>query len=781
MNNSKNIQIGYVVYILSLSLTILILGLFTENAIAQIELPKSIESPLEPDTSVFQDSSNGFKIEYPSNWTKIESDDKVQFFAQLTDLNDQYFERITFDINESPRALNDLVNSFVDFYSLALNDFRIIDSLPVNITNHDAYMIIFSNKNSQLQDETQIVIFLKMDKNRFIQITFSSESKTYPIYSPIVQKMINSFEILPTPIQSNEPVLQSKMIGNNISTFEDKYHGIRINFPEEWSYRMVLQNIQGDSIKELAIFNPDSSRNISKSLIFTIGLEHVGQTSLDDYTGIQNQILSSANNINKSEPTIISERPSHKTIYQSEGVTGLRTWTIYNNNAYVIQVLAETNIFNKYSPIVQKMINSFEILPISNQNQEFMSFQNNNDNTNKSMSYDTYENVSHGIKIDYPSTWAVKDESKKANNSAICYLLIHCAVNKISFSSPMESFSDMVREGVSLTYFFAKESTLQHLVNLFISADEEELNSYRMIDSRQVSLKDGTPALIITYQYQHPSLGLVNKMDTYVLKFKTAYVISAIIEPNKYSIYSPIVQKMINSFEILPISNQNQEFMSFQNNNDNTNKSMSYDTYENVSHGIKIDYPSTWAIKEVELPSAMKRIGFAVNFISIPQNNFDIFQEKMFLMTMAPLEEDVTVESTVLDKRMDLNNLPSVKNIKINTTRLGDLPAQSISYLSSDGQLTQNVEVIAKRYDRMYILSWEIPASETKTYLPMIKEITQNFQIPYSSYINSTTGTSILYPFEWMDIVGHEKDNLTAFSSVLGSCTTILFTLLVLM
>jgi hypothetical protein len=123
--------------------------------------------------------------------------------------------------------------------------------------------------------------------------------------------------------------------------------------------------------------------------------------------------LSSSENMDKSI-TKLSGFEAYKVIYeykkQNNDIKAIKIWTIANNKIYTITYLAEKERFEYYLPIVQNIINSFEI---KNDNLFLLNKTSINDE------YQTYINESLGLKLQYPIAW--KKEINENNPSNIIF------------------------------------------------------------------------------------------------------------------------------------------------------------------------------------------------------------------------------------------------------------------------------------------------------------------------------------------------------------------------
>ena len=73
---------------------------------------------------IYENSTLGISILYPSNWEKIESADSVRFVSSKEDMNDKYLQRI--DLFTYPSmSLNQAIESLTNYYKTTLTNFSI--------------------------------------------------------------------------------------------------------------------------------------------------------------------------------------------------------------------------------------------------------------------------------------------------------------------------------------------------------------------------------------------------------------------------------------------------------------------------------------------------------------------------------------------------------------------------------------------------------------------------------------------------------------------------------
>ena len=161
--------------------------------------------------------------------------------------------------------------------------------------------------------------------------------------------------------------------------------------------------------------------------------------------------------------------------------------------------------------------------------------------TNTIDTFLTYQNSTEGIKIDYPANW------EKVKNASIPQFAV-------LFLSPQENSSDIFRERlvVQAVDLPSKNTTLDELVNELVGNLKTRLVNFELQDSKPFTIASNNTAQMLIYTYSNflPDFRTLKSTDVATINGNKAYIITFNAEASKYSSYLPIVQKMIESFEI---------------------------------------------------------------------------------------------------------------------------------------------------------------------------------------------------------------------------------------
>jgi len=161
---------------------------------------------------------------------------------------------------------------------------------------------------------------------------------------------------------------QTSSTTTNFLTYENSTYGIKIQYPSNWNEEQ--NGTKQDTETDIVTFNPPAS-NSNASLDITIDdisdekgislAQYAGDSLIDLKQSLKNfKLVGSTTTGN-----VLSGLPAYKSVYTSvDGNTMLKdmeTGVIKDDKAYILTYEAGTNEYDKYLPIIQQLINSFQI------------------------------------------------------------------------------------------------------------------------------------------------------------------------------------------------------------------------------------------------------------------------------------------------------------------------------------------------------------------------------------------------------------------------------------
>lgn len=182
-----------------------------QQAIAE-SIPQSLGSPFPPSSSyqnktnvhflTYQNSSDGIRIQYPSNWKKVDHGDNasipshtIEFLSPMT-ANDTFQENVFVRVDPFPQNLRQLIVAEVGGFKTQAVNFMLLNSVPSILAGNPAQILVFKYSNFLPQFNTlKAMIVLTVKDQKAYAISYVAESSKYSEYLPTIQEMIHSFRI----------------------------------------------------------------------------------------------------------------------------------------------------------------------------------------------------------------------------------------------------------------------------------------------------------------------------------------------------------------------------------------------------------------------------------------------------------------------------------------------------------------------------------------------------------------------------------------------------------
>jgi hypothetical protein len=157
----------------------------------------------------YEKSTYGIKILYPADWQKTEHLSANRFWVNfVSPIKSNKANTFPATVSVSVEGLShsisaDSTGKFVagilDSAKRSLSDFQVIESNPnANITGNSAYKIVYSfrSRDPAVQAHFQSMNMWSLQEKKVYSISYTELKSLYASYLPIVQKMIDSFEII---------------------------------------------------------------------------------------------------------------------------------------------------------------------------------------------------------------------------------------------------------------------------------------------------------------------------------------------------------------------------------------------------------------------------------------------------------------------------------------------------------------------------------------------------------------------------------------------------------
>jgi hypothetical protein len=142
----------------------------------------------------------GIRTQYPDGWEILiqstsNSSLSLRFYSPPENDTDTYRENVILEINtiSNNTALSNFTGAALASYLESFSDFELIELTSTNLANNTipAYKLV----GSRTQEGLDFMQIVAMKEDNVYVILYSSEKTRYSTYLPIIEKMINSFEV----------------------------------------------------------------------------------------------------------------------------------------------------------------------------------------------------------------------------------------------------------------------------------------------------------------------------------------------------------------------------------------------------------------------------------------------------------------------------------------------------------------------------------------------------------------------------------------------------------
>jgi hypothetical protein len=142
----------------------------------------------------------GIRTQYPDGWEILiqntsNSSLSLRFYSPAENDTDTYREKVILEINtiSNNTALSNFTGAALASYLESFSDFELIELTSTNLANNTipAYKLV----GSRTQEGLDFMQIVAMKEDNVYVILYSSEKTRYSTYLPIIEKMIDSFEV----------------------------------------------------------------------------------------------------------------------------------------------------------------------------------------------------------------------------------------------------------------------------------------------------------------------------------------------------------------------------------------------------------------------------------------------------------------------------------------------------------------------------------------------------------------------------------------------------------
>ena len=349
----------------------------TISAVNQTAIPSTLSN--------YENATYGVKLQYPSEWEVQQDPNNLAFRSSLESAEDPFREGVSILVeniqfnNGTVMSLDDYVNSVINSFQQSGVNINISDWVPTSLTSNGAPAIklLYTWNNGEMTMKTLDIYTI--DGNNAYTISYGAPVASFDSYMPTVQRMIDAFEILPSPSGQNEtalpapiqqlpipptppPTPQSQQPpasipevgeGVNFLTYENTTYGVRMQHPLDWGKSFQRDPMYSAGEYIVGFRSPDASASLD------IEMEESDQTLQEYATGYSDPKYAT---VLESEPTILAGYPAHKLVYDSNTQDSriMHLFAKVDSRIYILTYGSESGRYSDNLPTVQEIINSFQ-------------------------------------------------------------------------------------------------------------------------------------------------------------------------------------------------------------------------------------------------------------------------------------------------------------------------------------------------------------------------------------------------------------------------------------
>jgi serine/threonine-protein kinase len=149
--------------------------------------------------SLYEDSSQGFKVGYPELWSKENRDDffatGVIFFSPLENDQDTFKEQVSILVEVLPPDMSLAKYTDESITEIKkLSDPNVSKAQTINLGKQEAQQVVYSGEENG--NPVRRMQTWSIKNNQAYVITYTAQPDSYESYLPTVEKMIESFETI---------------------------------------------------------------------------------------------------------------------------------------------------------------------------------------------------------------------------------------------------------------------------------------------------------------------------------------------------------------------------------------------------------------------------------------------------------------------------------------------------------------------------------------------------------------------------------------------------------
>jgi hypothetical protein len=406
----------------------------------------------------------------------------------------------------------------------------------VNLTHSNSANPVFASPQVPPGNEKSVLSFVLFVNDG--KEDSKPDSVTVTVNPKLVNASLNARPLVHPTVSNATTLPISPPTLPTFLRYENSTYGVSLLYPENWE---IYGGNESGSLTTVAdILSPYDANGTNAE--FVLRIDNLATNESTDLEKYRNEAISIYRTYKEFFPDFKLEGQTiggNGTLSGSPAYTILGSYndstygpqkvkemgTIIGKNVYLIQYYDDMSSFNRYLPIVDKMISSLILTTPSGVQKQ---------TTPTPADFLTYKNAAAGFKISYPSSW------KK---------ILHGKDKSVQFLPPLNGLSLSGNVGPSLEVFY----DLQTFDRSLPAIASDQIDVDRKYVGKTFKLVESTPldasSQKITFTYEDKSRVGVRTIEILKVFGDHWYSISYEANVNDFDQFLPIVQNIADSFQ----------------------------------------------------------------------------------------------------------------------------------------------------------------------------------------------------------------------------------------
>ena len=445
----------------------------------------------------YTDSLRNFELEYPATWEVKQVPGRVLTISspqvQMKDYSTASINLVIVSVDSLGKNITnkEVLKILESAYENEFSNYKKLSDEFIQVGGYDGVRLLFQCELEHFKLEFMTWTFI--DNRKAYVFTCKARAASFDRYRPNFENMIASFKI-------HEKVQYVPYI--------DSTYGVRVARPSNWK-------AVRDTASVISLYSPEEPpRNYSEASMSLI-ISAAGNANLKElYDQMQKVCAKEYNEYRKvkSEKVIVDNCEGHKMVFtgtrQKQKLEVALYGFLKEGKAYLVTCAAHASYFDRYRPVFDSIVRSFEITGI--------------------MKYSVYSDTTYHFTVKYPRGWETFTSTE----------------TPLTISSPRLPMQDYADASANMVVV-QEDVSMNELLPQLESAYSGQLKSYEKIKS-QISSADGDKCIRLYFR------GVRNNEKLHYLVYvlqhlDKLYSFTCASREASYGSYEKVFEKMMES------------------------------------------------------------------------------------------------------------------------------------------------------------------------------------------------------------------------------------------